>query len=413
MSDVTVVDGSGIVKTPVTSTKESLTLYVRSTGDDSKDGLTEANSLLTIQAAVNKIPKVLDACDPTIDIGEGTFAGFLLSNIHASSGGEPGWGSTHILTIQGVYAAATIEEGHGTNSGTSNSGDTTFLGDSTQNWDVNGLKGKILSFVSGPNPNEYIIASNTANSIYTAIPSTVSMNGVDYTIKEVKTVLDTTATIENCSIEVDCYYLATQGSGCAIYLKNLDSIYLDSITCVGSDGIIAWNCRNVWCYACSVISSHETCFLLHACGITDLNDMLLDGQSACLEPLRLSHCLDNGSSITGTVVSSSGHGVTIENSVASLDKLTCSNNALSGVYAENSKVTVNPDGGYLAGSGNTRFGMLIGKQCDVRVNTCTVTGVLGDYTFDDAFARTWAADLPSSGDVVVSSSSLTRLERNA
>lgn len=64
--------------------KGNLTYFVRSTGNDSNDGLTVGSAFLTIQRAIEVIAGSLDLAafiTVTIDVGAGTFGGFVTQNI--------------------------------------------------------------------------------------------------------------------------------------------------------------------------------------------------------------------------------------------------------------------------------------------------------------------------------------------
>jgi len=81
MPNVTVVDGSGQQKDAVYATGQDFTLYVRTTGDDSNDGLTAATAMATPQAAIDKIPSEVKHV-VNINVGPGTFPGFVVSGKH-------------------------------------------------------------------------------------------------------------------------------------------------------------------------------------------------------------------------------------------------------------------------------------------------------------------------------------------
>jgi len=159
----------------VTSTSADITLYVRTTGSDSNNGLTVGTALLTIQEAVNRIPKYI-LHDITIDIGEGNFTGFALCGYIFSAGTT--------TTIKGTLGNPTLTTG--TTSGTATGGSNIQLVDSGQAWTAHELRGCLI-LVNG----EYRVArDNDATTIDTVGTYAASVSGKAYEILEQKTVLN-------------------------------------------------------------------------------------------------------------------------------------------------------------------------------------------------------------------------------
>jgi len=170
----------GILVDTVNTTTGDLTLYVRLTGLDTNDCLSVAKACLTIQEAVERVPKkVRNAV--LVDVGAGNFAGFFLGgfSIEHPSGS---------LRVQGVYKAATVATG--TNSGTSTSGTTLKLTDAGQGWTVNDLRSKLVKVNS-----EYrYILSNTATEINFVGAFTATTNLKVYEIVEHASILTSITT---------------------------------------------------------------------------------------------------------------------------------------------------------------------------------------------------------------------------
>jgi hypothetical protein len=168
----------GITQKRVFETTQDFTLYVRTTGSDSNGGLTTDTALLTIQEAIDRIPKFIKHT-VVIDIGSGTFGGFCLaSRIYTAE--------TASLTIRGVVDLAT-GLASGTNSGTATGGSTSTLVDAGQSWTANDLRGR-MALVNG----EYrVIYSNDATSITFVGVFTATCSGKAYQIVEPKTILNT------------------------------------------------------------------------------------------------------------------------------------------------------------------------------------------------------------------------------
>ena len=204
-------------ETAAGETSAAFTLYVRTTGADTNDGLTSGTALLTIQAAINKIPNVVNH-KVTVDIGAGTFAGFLLQN--KQMGVWSGLATTdRTIVIQGAgYVAATLASGNVT--GTVESGTTRTIDDTTgAHWTAHDLRGRILYV----NSIYYVIRDNTATQLEIAGAHGSSMSGT-YAIKDYATVIQEMAgssiggsyagiRIMNCS--------GVRTTYAAVYLNNL------------------------------------------------------------------------------------------------------------------------------------------------------------------------------------------------
>jgi len=163
-------------------TTTSFTYYVRTTGNDSNDGLTVGTALLTIQAAIDKLPIQIRTAI-TIDVGPGTFTGFSLDGRVQVTGQA---GSS--LTITGANFINYTPVGGGTGSGTFNSGTGDFRtgGDSTQSWAVNALRGKIC-YVNGV---YQIVRKNTVTTLELVGASASTLNGKTYQIMNWSTILN-------------------------------------------------------------------------------------------------------------------------------------------------------------------------------------------------------------------------------
>ena len=172
----------GIDKIAITRTTAPITLYVAAAGSDLNDGLTAGKALLTIQAAINKLPNIINHA-VVINVGAGTFDGFSLDGRVATSGKV-----TASLTITGAAFINYTPVGGGTGSGTSNSGTTRVLGDSTQAWATNSLRGKIVYV----NSTYFIIRKNDATT-FELVGYSTSLNGVAYQIMNWSTTLNTVA----------------------------------------------------------------------------------------------------------------------------------------------------------------------------------------------------------------------------
>jgi|GEM_PF-4427459 len=143
-----------IPSTPSTKTTQDVTLYVRLTGDDANDCLTESSACYSIQEAIDRVPKEIHHV-VTVDIGAGSFTA---ANIDGFSVGESG-----SFYINGVLSLATgltgLSEGLPENSTSLNHHCT--VTDDEGGWAVNELVGKI--FVAAG--EKRVIISNTSTVI--------------------------------------------------------------------------------------------------------------------------------------------------------------------------------------------------------------------------------------------------------
>ncbi len=159
-------------------TDRDTTLYVRTTGDDSNDGLSVATAFRHPQSAIDVIPTVVDH-DVVIDVGEGTFNGIDVS--------VRNFGGSGSLTISGVLGTPTLS---GATAGTGGVGSDTYqIVDATAGWTVDELKGKLI-LVDGAYRAVY---SNTATTAQFVGVFGATTNGQAYAIVEQKTVVNSVA----------------------------------------------------------------------------------------------------------------------------------------------------------------------------------------------------------------------------
>lgn len=162
------VDAGGplLVATPA-----ALTFYVDPTGNDSNPCTSSgASACLTIQAAINKAPKMLRH-QVTVNVAAGSYKGFYVSgftmdpSVQQSNGG---------ILIDGTISNSTTLA-TGTATGTATSGSTgsgvTFgvLNDTGQAWTVNDLRGRFVTITAGTGAGQFfVIDTNTATSLTVA-----------------------------------------------------------------------------------------------------------------------------------------------------------------------------------------------------------------------------------------------------
>lgn len=195
----------------VTKTMAQTSFFVATTGNDSSLCTSAGAPCLTIQGALNKVPKFVR--HPIIvSIGAGTFGCFSISgfffdtqgNSQLPDGGAfvagPVTGGAS-LTVKGTMATSTLASGSATGTVTSSTaGSVTSLGgtlmsfnDTGQSWTTNDLKARFVTFTSGDRIfQRQLIYTNTANSITLASISGLNPSvGSTYVIEEPATVINT------------------------------------------------------------------------------------------------------------------------------------------------------------------------------------------------------------------------------
>jgi len=438
-------DDGGIPTAPVKATTAAITLYVRTTGSDSNEGLTIATALLTIQAAIDKIPEFIRHA-VVINIGAGTFTGFYLYGYHVI---EPGQ-----LTIKGTLGTPTIS---GKTGGTATGGTTRQLVDAAGGWTINALRGMLVLIGS-----EYrVVRNNTANTINFAGAYAATCSGKTYAIVEQKTIINAR------------HPDVTAGNGIVVFRgfqsSGREEAYVQDIEVSGSistepgiwvmygrngpvvervkvDGALyGWGGQEMANYVGKAIDSYfENCaaygIIVFRCHeIRDIDRVYVYNSSyqgiyattvsyANMGEIYIDDCTSHGlmfdtcaygdvdrSGITGN----GGYGVYVdENSSGNVTAFTLlsmtgthdiSNNTSGGIAAKNHSVIGLTD---CDGTGNGGFGLTLEVGSYVTVTSATgITGVSGDATIDGGTALTWATDFATDGDIVVNPYNGCRIER--
>lgn len=150
-----------------------LTIYVETWGDDQSDGSSPLKPFRTIQAALDWLRPFIIQANVTVQIGPGTFDGFECPDFNVSTGGA---GYCPVVTIQGSLTTLTT--------GTATSGSFGVLNDTTQNWEIDGLKHKLIQMAGVT--ARYWIHDNTSSSLRT-VGNANPAAGSTYTISEIAT----------------------------------------------------------------------------------------------------------------------------------------------------------------------------------------------------------------------------------
>lgn len=166
-----------------------------STGNDSFDCRSASTPCLTIQGALNKVPKLLQY-GVTVTVAAGTYGCFYVSgftcdpSVQQSSGG---------LLIDGFGAFTNSTLATGTATGTATAGSagsgTTYgtLTDGAQTWTVNDLRGRFLVLTGGTGSGQSrVISSNTGTAItITGVFSPAPNATTTYAIQDPSVIINT------------------------------------------------------------------------------------------------------------------------------------------------------------------------------------------------------------------------------
>jgi hypothetical protein len=147
-----------------------------------------ASACLTIQGAINKVPKLLRD-QVTVSVVAGSYAGYIVSGFGSDNGVQQETGG---LLIEGALATSTLATGSATGTATSGTAGTgsTFgtLTDSTATWTVNDLRGRFITTAT-PTNTAFPIASNTATTITIEGTWSAPTGSTTYTIQDPSVIL--------------------------------------------------------------------------------------------------------------------------------------------------------------------------------------------------------------------------------
>src|SRR5574343_1931815 len=187
---------TGAAQLPVASyqTTEALNLFVDSTGSDGNScTATGTGACLTIQGAINKVPKLL-LHPVTITVGAGNFSGGFVDGFTSDNRLNDTPSGTY-LQVNGTLTNATVATGSATGTatgGTAGSGATHgTLVDSGASWTTNDLRGKLVAILTGTGNGQFrVIQSNTSTTITIAGTWTAPTSGSTYAVQDWATVIN-------------------------------------------------------------------------------------------------------------------------------------------------------------------------------------------------------------------------------
>lgn len=175
--------------------------FVDPTGSDSNDCTASGTSAcLTIQGAVNKIPKQLRDLT-TVNLAAGSYACFIVNGFVCDQGVQQSNGG---LLFDGLAAFATSTLATGSASGTLTAGSagsgTTYgtATDGAATWTVNDLRGRFISILTGSGSGQTrVISSNTGTVITIVGTWTAPANLSTYVIQDPGVNITTACSVPN------------------------------------------------------------------------------------------------------------------------------------------------------------------------------------------------------------------------
>ena len=413
------LDARIVAPAPVTKTTKATMLYVRSAGDDTNDGLTEGSALASIQAAIDKIPKLV-LHEVVINVGAGAFDAFAI-NSRVVEGS---------LTIQGVLGNPSLTTG--TTSGTATGGSTTSLDDSGQGWTEDDLVGNFL-LVGG---SRKVICSNTDTHIDVIGYFDASTDGKSYEIQESKTEISTRVLGEDC-IAIQNVKSSVFPEYYKLHLKQLKitdiADYANAITVFLSDMVAL---TDVQVDVPTRSSAFHLLQLRSNNWVTIANVFCNNGPKYGIAVTQVStfysySTLANDNGWAGVFIENLDYyegeiqadgngeqGIAIVGATNFLPRLmSASDNTAQGILIKSSYVS---QGGYdnvMVGSGNGTWGLELKDNAHVVHDgggTTTITGSSGDATINGGTtALDWSTDFVSNGDLVVNLDNGCRIVRVA
>lgn len=200
-------------------------------GGTGGSGGTGTGACLTIQGALQKLPKNLDHLT-TITVAAGNYTG---ARINGFVQDQTQQGTTGGLLIEGTLANITPTTGTATGTATSGTAGSstnstiTFgtLTDSTQSWTVNDLRGRIVTITGGTGSGQqFIVASNTATSLTIEGVWTAPTRSSTYALQDSATVAagatcvcsSTTASPARCLLAASTLTVTGTGSDVVTYI---------------------------------------------------------------------------------------------------------------------------------------------------------------------------------------------------
>lgn len=175
--------------------------FVSPSGSDNNDCTASGTSAcLTIQGAVNKIPKLLRDL-VTVNLAAGTYACFTVNGFICDQGVQQSNGG---LLFDGLAAFATSTLATGSASGTLTAGSagaaTTYgtATDGAATWTVNDLRGRFITILTGTGSGQTRVVSSNTGTVITVVGTwTAPANGSTYVIQDPGVNINTACSVPN------------------------------------------------------------------------------------------------------------------------------------------------------------------------------------------------------------------------
>lgn len=453
-----ITQASGMIGDVLTRTNGDLTYYVRTTGDDGNDGLSAGNAFLTVNEALDRIPRHIKH-DITVDVGSGSFTTFDITGFNIELGGS--------LTVEGKLATPSLD---GLDSGTATGGSVIQLIDTGGGWTTDELRGLLVKI-----GDDYrVVRENTGTIVNFGSNFPATCSGKAYEILEIDTTVTGTSGLgfgpigvcDNKVAQRDLYirnFKTTTGTvGLFAFTTDLgivERIYTSGayygvgLQTVGGEPklfeVYATGCTyGIWSRTLmnfkesrlgsynntgsgfymdmNVATSNITGFFdnngehgieaVDTAGIVDVESYFY-AKDNTLSGIKLHNC-SSFDIDSGTLEDNGAYGLEVDDdtvgnrsqgSFANLvGDITIQNNTDGGIIMRNRSgiALTNVDG---SGNGNYGLELKAGSYALVTLNT-GITGDTGDVVIDGE-AFTWATDFSSDGDVVMDLTSGCRIER--
>lgn len=167
-------------------TEGPITYFVNASGGSDSSSCTQSTApCLTIQGAVNKVPKALEDL-VTVSVAAGSYGGFYVSGFTQDIGKRP---ATAGLFFSGSFAD--LDTGTATSGTAGSNGVFGTLGDTSKGWSTDEHQGRLLVLTSGTgSPATRMIVGNTSTTLTIAGTwSTAPASGTGYAIREPNAVI--------------------------------------------------------------------------------------------------------------------------------------------------------------------------------------------------------------------------------
>lgn len=219
------------------ATQAAIALYVETTGSDLTGDGTILKPFLTIQKAVDSLPKQINHT-VTINVGIGTFAGCNFEGFSINTLGVDVLGVTFVGTMSTSVLAGGLSSGI-VASATAGTGDSVTWGTATvtgAGWTDDDLRGRFIRIDAGTGAGQILpIVSNTA-TVITVAGNWTAPTGATFTIVEPDTIIN--AAFNNVQVGGTHFYIhGCQGGTELGFNPDRMAVHLKNFKFTGARGI--------------------------------------------------------------------------------------------------------------------------------------------------------------------------------